>query len=583
MKKWKLWLLIGSCVLLTVMPAYSQERGLNIEITDETGQAITLYQESYALIIGVSDYTAGWPDLPGVKKDVEAVRAALEQQGFQIMSVMDPTRIELEQAFQTFIAQHGQAVDNRLLFYFAGHGHTMKLAYGGEMGYIVPTDAPNPFQDETGFLTTALDMQQIEVYAKRIQSKHAMFLFDSCFSGSIFSLSRAVPENISYKTAQPVRQFMTSGSAEEQVPDESIFRAQLVAALQGEADLNGDGYITGSELGEFLQGNVVNYSKGAQHPQYGKIRDPNLDKGDFVFMLPGSVHVEGKDVHIEAGAAAQTGDPDFEMWELVKNSEEAADIQEYLSAFPEGRFAAAAQLKLKQLGRAQAESVRAANNASFHLAVDFEQGLQDFDEYYEEYGGELEVVNDPTGAQRGKVLQATITETLDEDEEYAVYPEVNVAFKQAPCRIQQDVWMSRQVYEDVRNNDGWLIFLTGYDRVDWEKEEFHRNFYVVMESDGRVYLSLVGDEDQEEEEYPGLLADAPQFQTETWHTLAVELDAAGLAVLYLDGRQITGGQLLAPGRNGLESVDAGPIGAAIRLRKKGTVLVDNFQFTCWSE
>ena len=130
-----------------------------------------------------------------------------------------------------------------------------------------------------------MDMQQMEVYARRIQAKHALFLFDSCFSGSLFSLSRAIPEHISYKTSRPVRQFITAGGADEKVPDESIFRRQLVAGLNGEADQDKDGYVTGMELGEFLQKKVINYSKGSQHPQYGTLRDPNLDKGDFVFVL----------------------------------------------------------------------------------------------------------------------------------------------------------------------------------------------------------------------------------------------------------------------------------------------------------
>jgi len=39
-------------------------------------------------------------------------------------------------------------------------------------------------------------------------------------------------------------------------------------------------------LGEYLQTTVVNYSKGTQHPQYGKIRNPYLDKGDFIFQIP---------------------------------------------------------------------------------------------------------------------------------------------------------------------------------------------------------------------------------------------------------------------------------------------------------
>jgi tetratricopeptide (TPR) repeat protein len=35
---------------------------------------------------------------------------------------------------------------------------------------------------------------------------------------------------------------------------------------------------------------VINYTKESQHPQYGKIRDRNLDKGDFVFALGGDVY-----------------------------------------------------------------------------------------------------------------------------------------------------------------------------------------------------------------------------------------------------------------------------------------------------
>ena len=44
-----------------------------------------------------------------------------------------------------------------------------------------------------------------------------------------------------------------------------------------------DGYLTGEELGLFLKNKVPLYNP-AQHPQYGKIRDPKLDQGDFVFV-----------------------------------------------------------------------------------------------------------------------------------------------------------------------------------------------------------------------------------------------------------------------------------------------------------
>ena len=269
------------------------QRGIvPVPIKDRSGNQVLLYQESHALLVGVSEYTGGWPNLPGVQRDINETRAALEQKGFHTVVVINPTRNKLRDSIEDFINMYGQDLDNRLIFYFAGHGYTMKLSYGEEMGYFVPSDTPNPNLDKSGFLATSLNMESIEVYSKQIQSKHALFLFDSCFSGSIFALSRAIPENISFKTSKPVRQFITAGSADETVPDISIFNDQFIRALNGEGDLDGDGYLTGVELGEFLQKTVINYSKGGQHPQYGKIRNPNLDKGDFVFALLGREQIE---------------------------------------------------------------------------------------------------------------------------------------------------------------------------------------------------------------------------------------------------------------------------------------------------
>jgi hypothetical protein len=274
--------LLAFVLFLVGLTAISQSQSVILQ--NEKGEPVELYKKSYALLIGAGNYYNGWPKLNGVMQDVAAVKEALEEQGFTVVTVIDPTLEELQAAYRDFINKYGLDKDNRLILYFAGHGHTIRASYGEEMGYIVPVDAPNPNIDKKGFLSRAMAMEQIEVFAKQIQSKHALFLFDACFSGSIFAISRAIPENITYKTTKPVRQFITSGSADETVPDESVFRQQFIAALEGEADVNNDGFITGTELGEFLQEKVVNYSHGSQHPQYGKIRNPHLDKGDFVFV-----------------------------------------------------------------------------------------------------------------------------------------------------------------------------------------------------------------------------------------------------------------------------------------------------------
>lgn len=279
------FLLILHMAFFTLQLSFAQERGMKPVQVIIDGVPATLYAQSHALLIGVSAYTAGLPPLPGVVGDINTVKGALETGGFNVVTVMNPDHMGLQKAFTSFIAKYGQGAGNRLLIYYAGHGYTEKMPYGDDIGYICPVDAPDPNKNPAGFQEKAMPMRQIETYAYQIKSKHALFLFDACFSGSIFSTSRAIPEVISYKTKEAVRQFITSGSANETVPDKSIFKDQFVRALKGEADGNKDGYLTGTELGEFLQSTVVNYSYGSQHPQYGKIRNANLDKGDFVFVL----------------------------------------------------------------------------------------------------------------------------------------------------------------------------------------------------------------------------------------------------------------------------------------------------------
>ena len=98
---------------------------------------------------------------------------------------------------------------------------------------------------------------------------------------------RAAPSHyIEEKISEPVREFITAGRENEKVPDRSVFKVVFIQGIKdGYADFNRDGYVTGEELGAYLQEKVINYSRKAQHPQFGKINNPRLDKGDFVFVL----------------------------------------------------------------------------------------------------------------------------------------------------------------------------------------------------------------------------------------------------------------------------------------------------------
>ncbi|NKB62532.1 MAG: hypothetical protein GKR95_10575 [Gammaproteobacteria bacterium] len=248
---------------------------------------VPLYEESHALLIGTSNYRDGWSILDNVPSEIDSVEVALKEHGFEITRVNDPTSEELKIAFESFISKRGLNPNARLFFLFAGHGYTRKNAMGNSVGYIVPVDAPHPHGDESAFISKALPMQVIDAWAQLIEAKHALFVFDSCFSGSIFTVrSGFVPRAISQNINSPVRQFITSGSANQEVPAVSDFIPLLIKGINGEADLVKDSYITGTELGVYLSSGLNRYS-GLQTPQYGKIRKIGLDEGEFIFRAPG--------------------------------------------------------------------------------------------------------------------------------------------------------------------------------------------------------------------------------------------------------------------------------------------------------
>ena len=258
-------------------------RGIEVVgVKTDSGDQFDLYEQSYALLIGVSNYSKGWPSLNQVPSEVKKVKKTLVKRGFQVEECMNPDEQELMNVFNRFIDNYGYNKKNRLLFYYAGHGYTMD---NGKKGYLVPTNAPNPRESNIDFKRKALNMAQIISWCKQMEAKHALFLFDSCFSGTIFKMRKLPdkPPQINNMISKPVRQFITAGAAGQSVPSDSTFTPVFIDALKyGLGDLNNDGYISGTELGLYLQNEVSRHTH--QTPQYGKITDYELSRGDFIFL-----------------------------------------------------------------------------------------------------------------------------------------------------------------------------------------------------------------------------------------------------------------------------------------------------------
>ncbi len=285
-------ILIFSLVFLSMFffatSAQSAGRGVSVKLkkSEKPGASsageVRLYNSSYALVIGIDDYTNGWPRLSGAVNDARVVAKELENHGFDVTLETNLDSEQLKDVLNKFFIFKGENPEARLFVWFAGHGHTLN-----DEGYLVPADAPLP-KETAKFKYMALSLRRFGELVRQAQSKHAMAVFDSCFSGTIFSTQRsAPPAAITRATTLPVRQFLSSGDADQEVSDDGRFRKLFIRALQGEepADANGDGYLTGSELGLFLTDRITNLTSSQQTPRYGKLRDENYDRGDFVFLL----------------------------------------------------------------------------------------------------------------------------------------------------------------------------------------------------------------------------------------------------------------------------------------------------------
>jgi tol-pal system protein YbgF len=344
----KRFLVLVALVFLMATNAGASSRGLSVQLrASEAKNApvageVKLYTKSYALVIGIDAYSNGWPRLSNAVKDAQLVAEALRKKGFDVTDKYNLTSAQLKKAFEEFFILKGNEEEARLFVWFAGHGHTID----GE-GYLVPVDASRP--DGTGkFKLSALNMRRFGEFVRQANSKHVFNVFDSCFAGTVFNNQRTLPSAaITHATTQPVRQFLTSGDADQTVSDDGTFRKLFIRVLNGEtkADANSDGYVTGSEMGMFLTDRMTNISRIKQTPRYGKLNHEDYDRGDFVFKLASisPSRVTGR------VSPRQNYDKETIFWQSINDSDDAGDYQDYLAQYPNGSFARIAKRRMKKL------------------------------------------------------------------------------------------------------------------------------------------------------------------------------------------------------------------------------------------
>jgi hypothetical protein len=174
--------------------------------------------------------------------------------------------------------------DDRILFYFSGHGHRIDDRF-----YLVPEDAYT--DDDPDAL---INFAKITDILERAIAKQKVIILDACLSGPLSGKTKLVAEKYSkkylkeyFKNTKGIAVLSSSSMDEASYikspnPKLSLFTHYLVKAFQGDPEaLDESGFLTISSLYDFLSVKVSRRAKS-----YQKAQKPCLDvksTGTLVF------------------------------------------------------------------------------------------------------------------------------------------------------------------------------------------------------------------------------------------------------------------------------------------------------------
>lgn len=247
----------------------------------------THYTRSRALVIGIDQYTHA-PPLEYAVSDADEFRKTLiDYLGFEaddITYLTDKaaTRQAIVKSFLRFSLEDID-VDERLIVFYAGHGHT-RTGFRGEIGYLVPHDA-----DMSDF-STFIRWDEFTRNSELIRAKHVLFIMDACYGG--LALTRSIGPGgarfLKDMMLRHSRQVLTAGKADEVVadsggplPDHSVFTGHLIQGMRGNAATE-DGVITAAGLMAYVYNRVATDKNSNQTPHFGHFDGD----GDLVLIAP---------------------------------------------------------------------------------------------------------------------------------------------------------------------------------------------------------------------------------------------------------------------------------------------------------
>ncbi len=247
----------------------------------------TSYTASRALVIGINEYADVSP-LSYAVSDAEEFRSVLiSELGFPAENVSylrdgEATREAILRKFTRF-TRNDVELDERIIIFFAGHGHTQP-GIRGEFGFLVPHDA------DMSDLSTLIGWYELTKIAELIRAKHMLFIMDACYGGLALNrnLQPGSTRFLKDMLLRYSRQVLTAGKADEVVADSggpladhSVFTGHLLEGLRGKAMTEKE-ILTANGLMSYVYNKVATDKDSNQTPHYGYFDGD----GDLILSAP---------------------------------------------------------------------------------------------------------------------------------------------------------------------------------------------------------------------------------------------------------------------------------------------------------
>src|SRR5215467_12742946 len=197
-------------------------------------------RQGHALLIGNSHYRdPGWTRLDDIPLQLAQLEKGLKDHFDTVQVVQDLEAIALLGRINDFVREYGNDANARLFIYYAGHGYT-EIQRNENRGYITGIDTPRIDGTQRAYDAArlkAVSMAEIRAPLERAPAKSILFLFDSCFAGTVFTNRagndpRPLTRDIVMQLMErPARDIITAGSSDQRVPAHSPIPTLFLAAL----------------------------------------------------------------------------------------------------------------------------------------------------------------------------------------------------------------------------------------------------------------------------------------------------------------------------------------------------------------